>query len=97
MLISNKIIYNKHIVELNGFNVMKHKFFIKGLVVNKNDINFTPLEGHAILELKENEVETKFINVAFITEVLYQSGLHQYDSHDVKYHFIAKLDIVNKL
>ena len=68
---------------------MKHKFFVKGFVVNQNDINFKPLEGHAILELEEN--------VTFITDILYQSGLHQYDSHDVKYNFIAKLDIVNKL
>ena len=56
---------------------MEHKFFVKGLVVNQNDINFKPLEGHTILELEENEVETKFINVAFITDILYQSGLHQ--------------------
>ena len=76
---------------------MKHKFFIKGSVVHKNDINFEPLDGHTIIELEENEVETKFINVAFITEILYQSGLYQHNSHDINNNFVAKLDIVNKL
>lgn len=76
---------------------MKHKFFVKGLVVNQNNIKFKPLDGHVILELEEDEVETKFINVAFITEILYQSGLYQYDSHDINNNFVAKLDIVNKL
>lgn len=76
---------------------MKHKFFIKGSVVHKNDINFEPLDGHTIIELEENEVETKFINVAFINEILCQFGLYEYDSHDINNYLVAKLDIVNKL
>jgi hypothetical protein len=76
---------------------MKHKFFVKGLVAHKNNLDFAPLEGHAILELEEDEVETKFLNVAFITEILYQSSLYEYDSHDINNNFVAKLDIVNRI
>jgi hypothetical protein len=51
---------------------MKHKFFVKGIVAHKNDLDFAPLEGHAILELEEDEIETSFINNLFITEMLVQ-------------------------
>ena len=77
---------------------MKHKFFVKGLVVNQNDINFKPLEGHVIVELEEDEVETSFINNLFITEMLVQHNLiHHRDYYYANQNFIAKLDIVNKL
>lgn len=78
-------------------SLMKHKFFIKGSVCHRYNDKFDTLEGHAIIELSEDEVETKFINIAFINEILSQFGLYQYDSHDVKECFVAKLDIVNKL
>ena len=76
---------------------MKHKFFIKGSVFHRYNDKFDTLEGHAIIELLEDEVETKFINIAFINEILSQFSLYQYSSHDVKECFVAKLDIVNKL
>ena len=76
---------------------MKHKFFIKGSICHKYDNKFGKLKGHMIVELDEDEVETKSINVVFINEILSQFGSHQYDSHDVKNNFIAELDIVNKL
>ena len=76
---------------------MKHKFFIKGSVCHRYNKKFDTLEGHTIIELSDDEVETKFINIAFINEILSQFGLYQYDSHDVETNLIAKLDIVNKL
>ena len=83
---------------INKFNTMKHKFFVKGLVVHKNDFDFEPLEGHAILELEEDEVETSFINNLFITEMLVQHNLiHHHDYYYANQNFVAKLDIVNKL
>lgn len=76
---------------------MKHKFFIKGRVCHRYNNKFDTLEGHTIIELSDDELETKFINIAFINEILSQFGLYQYSSHDVKECFVAKLDIVNKL
>ena len=76
---------------------MKHKFFIKGSVCNIYNDKFDTLEGHVIVELEEDEVKTKSINLVFINEILSQFGLYQYSSHDVKECFVAKLDIVNRL
>lgn len=77
---------------------MKYKFFVKGLVVHKNDLDFGSLEGHVIVELEEDEVETSFINNLFITEMLVQHNLiHHRDYYYANQNFIAKLDIVNKL
>lgn len=77
---------------------MKHKFFVKGIVAHKNDLDFAPLEGHAILELEEDEIETSFINNLFITEMLVQHNLiHHRDYYYANQNFVAKLDIVNKL
>ena len=77
---------------------MKHKFFIKGLVVHKNDFDFAPLEGQVIVELEENEVDTGFINNLFITEMLVQHNLiHHPDYYYANQNFVAKLDILNKL
>lgn len=78
-------------------SLMKHKFFIKGSVCHQYDNEFSKLKGHVIVELEEDEVETKFINLVFINEILSQFGLYQYSSYDVKECFVAKLDIVNKL
>ena len=76
---------------------MKHKFFIKGSVRHKYDDKFDTLEGHTIVELSEDEVQTKFINMAFINDILNQFGLYQYHSYELEINFIVKLDIVNKL
>ena len=76
---------------------MKHKFFIKGSVGHRYNDKFDSLEGHTIIELSDDEVEIKFINIAFINEILSQFGLYEYDSHDVETNLIAKLVIVTKL
>lgn len=76
---------------------MKHKFFIKGSVRHKYNDKFDTLEGNTIIELLEDEVQTKFINISFINDILNQFGLYEYNSYDVRNNFIVKLDIVNKL
>lgn len=56
------------------------------------------MEGHAIIELAEDEVAVGKINHLFIYEMLEQSGLiGRFDSLYINQNFIATLDIVNKL
>lgn len=80
-----------------GKLIMKHKYFVKGRVHHKYG-NCDIMEGHAIIELAEDEVAVGTINHLFIYEILEQSGLiGRFDSLDVNQKFIATLDMVNKL
>ena len=71
---------------------MKHKYFVKGNIVNERfDIN---KHGHSIIELDYDELDTQAVNMAFIHDMMRQHDL--YYRHNV-YDFEANIELMVRM
>ncbi len=71
---------------------MKHKYFVKGNIVNERfDIN---KHGHSIIELDYDDLDTQAVNVAFIHDMMHQHDLYyRFQTFD----FEAKIEFMVKM